>query len=151
MDNKITNAYELLFITDLTNGTEAAEAVANKFISRVEKNGEIIDVTTWGKRRLEYPINDKNEGFYTIITFRAPAEYPHELERRLNIDENVMRSLILKLDEAEAEKIARRAADKAAAAAAAPVVEEVAEETVVEEAPVATEAPAEEAAPADAE
>ena len=142
MDNKITNAYELLFITDLTNGIESAEAVANKFISRVEKNGEIIDVTTWGKRRLEYPINDKNEGFYTIITFRAPAEYPHELERRLNIDENVMRSLIIKLDEAEAEKAARRAADKAAATAAP---------AVVEEAPVAEEASAEEAVPADAE
>ena len=119
MDNKITNAYELLFITDLTNGIEAAEAVANKFISRVEKNGEIIDVTTWGKRRLEYPINDKNEGFYTIVTFRAPAEYPHELERRLNIDESVMRSLIIKLDEAQAEKVARHAADKAAAALSA--------------------------------
>ena len=139
MDNKITNAYELLFITDLTNGIESAEAVANKFISRVEKNGEIIDVTTWGKRRLEYPINDKNEGFYTIITFRAPAEYPHELERRLNIDEAVMRSLIIRLDEAQAEKAARHAADKAAAAAAPA-------EEVVEEAPAA-----EEAAPADAE
>ena len=145
MDNKITNAYELLFITDLTAGIEAAEAVANKFISRVEKNGEIIDVTTWGKRRLEYPINDKNEGFYTIITFRAPSDYPHELERRLNIDESVMRSLIIKLDEAQAEKVARHAADKAAAAAAAPA------EVVAEEAPAAQEAPAEEAAPADAE
>ncbi len=140
MDNKITNAYELLFITDLTAGIEAAEAVANKFVSRVEKNGEIIDVTTWGKRRLEYPINDKNEGFYTIVTFRAPADYPHELERRLNIDESVMRSLIIKLDEAQAEKAARHAADKAAAAAAL-AVEETAEETPAEE----------EAAPADAE
>ena len=89
---------------------------------------------------MNHPINDKNEGFYTIVTFRAPAEYPHELERRLNIDESVMRSLIIRLDEAQAEKVARHAADKAAAAAA-PVVEETAEE-----------APAEEAAPAaDAE
>ena len=139
MDNKITNAYELLFIVDLAGGVEAAEAVANKFVSRVGKNGEIIDVTTWGKRRLEYPINDKNEGYYTIITFRSAPEYPHELERRLNIDESVMRSLIIKLDEAQAEKAARHAADKAAAAAA-PAVEETVEE-----------APAEEAAPADAE
>ncbi len=90
MDNKITNAYELLFITDLTAGIEAAEAVANKFIARVEKNGEIIDVTTWGKRRLEYPINDKNEGFYTIITFRAPAESSRE-------DSTSMRTLCVAL------------------------------------------------------
>lgn len=144
MDNKITNAYELLFITDLTAGIEAAEAVANKFISRVEKNGEIIDVTTWGKRRLEYPINDKNEGYYTIVTFRAEPSFPAEFERLLNIDENVMRSFIIKLDEEEVAKVIRRAADKAAAATAAPV------EAVVEEA-AAEEAVAEEAPAADAE
>ena len=98
MDNKITNAYELLFITDLTAGIEAAEAVANKFISRVEKNGEIIDVTTWGKRRLEYPINDKNEGFYTIITFRAPSDYPHELERRLKLDDKAAHYVLIDVE-----------------------------------------------------
>lgn len=148
MDNKITNAYELLFIVDLAGGTEAAEAVAEKFVSHVEKNGEIIDVTTWGKRRLEYAINDKNEGYYTIVTFRSAPDYPRELERRLNIDESVMRSLIIKLDEAEAEKVARRAADKAAAA----VVEETTEAPTTEEtAPAEEAAPAEEVAPADAE
>ncbi len=144
MDKKF-NAYELLFITNLANGTEAAEATANKFVSLIEKNGEIIDVTTWGKRRLEYPINDLNEGYYTIVTFRCAPDFPAELERLLHIDENVMRILTLKLDEAEAEKVARRAADKAAAAAAAPA------EEVTEEAPAEEVAPAEEAAPADAE
>lgn len=148
MDKKF-NAYELLFITNLTGGTEAAEATANKFVSLVEKNGEIIDVTTWGKRRLEYPINDMNEGYYTIVTFRCAPEFPAELERLLHIDENVMRTLTLKLDEAEAEKVARRAADKAAAAAA-PAVEE--EAAPAEDAASAQEAaPVEEAAPVDAE
>ena len=98
MDNKITNAYELLFITDLTGGVEAAEAVANKFISRVEKNGEIIDVTTWGKRRLEYPINDKNEGYYVVIEFKASTELPKELDRRLRISDNVIRHIIINND-----------------------------------------------------
>ncbi len=149
MDKKF-NAYELLFITSLANGTEGAEAVANKFVSLVEKNGEIIDVTTWGKRRLEYPINDMNEGYYTIVTFRCAPDFPAELERLLHIDENVMRLLTLKLDEAEAEKVARRAADKAAAAAAPAVEEETA--PAEEIAPAVEEvAPVEEAAPADAE
>lgn len=144
MDNKIKTAYECLFVSELAT----AEETVNKFIGIVEKAGEIIDVTEWGKRRFEYPINDKNEGYYTIVTFRANADFPAELERLLNIDESIMRSLILKLDEAQAAKVARRAADKAAAAAAAeeasveaaPVEAAPAEEAPVEAAPEATDA-----------
>ena len=141
MENVKTNsAYECMFVSDLTGARDAAETVA-KFVSLVEKNGEIIDVTEWGKRRFEYPINDKNEGYYTIVTFRADPSFPAEFERLLNIDENVMRSFIIKLDEEEVAKVIRRAADKAAAAAAAPATEAPAEEAVAEEA-VAEEAPA---------
>jgi small subunit ribosomal protein S6 len=144
MENVKTNsAYECMFVSDLTGARDAAETVA-KFVGLVEKNGEIIDVTEWGKRRFEYPINDKNEGYYTIVTFRAEPSFPAEFERLLNIDENVMRSFIIKLDEEEVAKVIRRAADKAAAATAAPV------EAVVEEA-AAEEAVAEEAPAADAE
>lgn len=146
MDNKIRSAYECMFIADVAAGNEATEATVNKFLSLVKENGEIIDITEWGKRRFEYPINDKPEGYYTIVTFRADPEFPAELERLLNIDERVMRTLILKLDEEEAAKVARRAADKAAAAEAPATDAEDA-------APAAEEiAPAEEAAPAaDAE
>lgn len=130
MDNKIKTAYECLFVSELAT----AEETVSKFIGIVEKNGEIIDVTEWGKRRFEYPINDKNEGYYTIVTFRADPEFPAELERLLNIDESIMRSLTIKLDEAQAAKVARRAADKAAAPAAEAVVEVAAEEAAAAEA-----------------
>lgn len=154
MDNAIKSAYECMFVSDVANGVEAAQATEEKFVGIIKNNGEVIDITTWGKRTLAYPINDKNEGYYTIATFRAEPDFPNELERLLNIDENVMRSLILKLDEEEAEKVARRAADKAAEAekAAAAAEEAPAEEAPAEEAAAAEEAPAEEAAPAaDAE
>ncbi len=117
MDNtKQKNAYELLFVTDVSGLPEETEATVGKFVGLVESNGEIIDRTEWGRRRLEYPINDKKEGYYTIVTFRADPDFPAELERLLNIDEKVMRTLILKLDEEVAEKVARRAADRAEAA-----------------------------------
>ncbi len=139
MENtKLNSAYECMFVADVTD-TEVTKATVNKFVSLISANGEIIDVTEWGKRRFEYLINDKPEGYYTIVTFRAAPAFPAELERLLNIDENVMRTLILKLDEEVAEKVARRAADKAAAA-------EAEAEAVVEEAPVAEEAPVEEPA-----
>ena len=138
MENVKKNpAYELLFIANVAESIEAAQATVKKFVSLVEANGEIIDKSEWGKRHLEYPINDMKEGYYTVVTFRSEPAFPAEIERLLGIDENVMRCMVLKLDEEVAEKIARRAADKAAAAA---------EEAAAQEA-----APAEEVAPTDAE
>ena len=126
---KVLNSYESLFIVDLTNGEEAAKATVNKFTTLMAENGEIVDIADWGKRRLAYPINDMNEGYYTVVTFKAEASFPSELECLFNIDESIMRSIVLRL---EYEAVAKPA---------------VAEEVVAEE-----EAPAvEEAAPADAE
>ena len=128
---KVLNSYESLFIVDLTNGEEATKATVNKFTSLMAENGEIIDIADWGKRRLAYPINDMNEGYFTVVTFKAEASFPAELERLFNIDETVMRSIVLRL---EHEAVAK-----------AVVAEEVAN-VPAEEAPVA-----EEAAAADAE
>ena len=121
---KVINSYETLFIVDVTEGEEATKATVTKFTDIIAKNAEIVEVADWGKRRLAYPINDKPEGYYTVVTFKSAPEYPAELERRFNIDENVMRSLVIRL---EHEAVAK--------AVAAP-----AEEAVVEEAPVAEEA-----------
>jgi len=128
---KVINSYEALFIVDVEAGEEATKAVVKKFLDRIARNGEIVEVSDWGKRRLAYPINDKTEGYYTVVTFKSEPEYPAELERRFNIDENVMRSLVIRL---EHEAVAK--------AVAAPAEEAVAEEAPVEE---AAEAPATEA------
>lgn len=138
-----TNAYECMFVADISAGADAAAPTVQKFVNLIDTNGEIIDVAEWGKRRFEYPINDQNEGYYIVVTFKAPSDFPTELERLLNIDETVMRSMVIKIDEAVAERVARRAADRAAAAAAAA---EEAANAATEEAAVAEEAaPAEEA------
>ena len=127
-----------------------------KFINRIEKYAEIVEVCEWGKRRLAYPINDKPEGYYTVVTFKSEPKFPAELERRFNIDERVMRSLVLRLEyEAVAKAVIAPAEDVVAAddTVEAPVVVETpAEEAPVVEAP-AVEAPVEETpaveAPAD--
>lgn len=145
-------AYELLFIANVSESIEAAQATVAKFVSLVEANGEIIDKSEWGKRHLEYPINDMKEGYYTVVTFRSQPAFPSELERLLGIDENVMRSLVLRLDEEVAEKAARRALDKAATAAESEKAAEEAEEAAPAEEPATEpEAPAEEASPTVAE
>ena len=115
---KVLNSYESLFIVDLSNGEEAAKATVAKFTDLIAKNGEIIDIADWGKRRLAYPINDLNEGYYTVVTFKSESSFPVELERLYNIDEAVMRDIVLKLDH---EPVAKAA--EAVEAAEEPVAE----------------------------
>ena len=123
MEN-VFNCYETLFITDVSNGEEATQVTVEKFVNLITANGEVLGVNKWGKRRLAYPINDMPEGYYVVATYKAEGNFPAEFERLCKIDENILRSLVIKLDY---EPVAK---------AQAPIVEE----TVVEE---AVEAPAE--------
>ena len=95
---KVLNSYESLFVVDLSNGEEAAKATVSKFTTLIANNGEIVDVADWGKRRLAYPINDMNEGYYTVVTHKSPASFLAELDRLFNIDESIMRSMTVKLE-----------------------------------------------------
>ena len=120
---KVINTYENLFIVSLANGEAAAKETVNKFTTLIANNAEIVEVAEWGKRRLAYLINDESEGYYTVVTFKTASDFPAELDRLFNIDENVMRSMTIKLDV--------KAIEKNNAAKKAPVVE-VAEEVVAE-------------------
>lgn len=94
---KIMNSYECLFVVTLANGEEAAKETVSKFTTLIAENGEIVDLADWGKRRLAYPIEDMNEGYYTVITFKSASSFPAELDRLLNIDEAILRKTIVKL------------------------------------------------------
>ncbi len=118
---RINNFYESMFIVDVTGGEDAVKASVAKFVGLIENNAEtVIEVNEWGKRRLAYPINDKPEGYYVVVTFKGNPDFPAEFERLCKIDESILRSLVIRL---ETEPVAK---------AAAPV-----EETVAEEAPAA--------------
>ena len=92
---KVTGKYETLFIVDLTVGEEGVKALVEKFKTLIEQNGEITNMAEWGKRRLAYPINDLNEGYYVLIEFTSAPTFPAELDRVYNITEGMMRSLII--------------------------------------------------------
>ena len=126
---KVINSYESLFIVDVTKGEAVTDATVNKFLSLIEANAEVIDVAKWGKRRLAYPINDMPEGYYVVVTFKAAPEFPSELERVFNIDETLMRSMVIRLEYDVAEKKAAKLAAEEAAETQA-----VAEETVAADA-----------------
>lgn len=87
--------YESLFIVNATLETEAIQEVVARFKSLVEQNGTFESVDEWGKRKLAYPIDDMNEGYYVLLTFTAPTEFPAELSRVYNITDAVIRSLVI--------------------------------------------------------
>ena len=120
---KVINSYESLFIVSLANGEAAAKDTVNKFTTLIGNNAEIVEVAEWGKRRLAYPINDMSEGYYVVVTFKTASEFPAELDRVFNIDESIMRSMIIKLD---LDAIAKNNANKKVVAEEA-VVEDVAD------------------------
>ena len=142
------NRYEMIYIIDTGLEEAARKELIEKVSALISANGGEIEKVdeTWGKRRLAYAIDYKTEGWYVLVNFKAPAELPRELERNLQINENVLRYLVVKLEE-------KRSAVKPRAARPAPVDEAPAEEApAVEEAapaaePAAEVAPAMEAAP----
>ena len=91
---KISEKYEALYIINPQVTEEETKALVEKFKAMVEAEGALIAIDEWGKRRLAYPIEDLTEGYYVLMTFEAKPDLPAELERRMQIDEGIMRCLI---------------------------------------------------------
>lgn len=96
---KINANYEAVYILNPALSEEAVAALVARFKGVVEANGTVNEVDEWGKRRLAYPINDLNEGYYVLMTFSSKPEFPRELDRVMRITDGVMRSLIVSKDE----------------------------------------------------
>lgn len=94
------NKYELALVVNAKLEDEARDAVVEKakgYITRY--NGNITEVEDWGKKRLAYEIQKMHEGFYYFIHFEAEPACPTELEKEMRIMDNVLRYLIVKVDE----------------------------------------------------
>ena len=56
------------------------------------------NVDVWGKRRLAYPIDKKEEGVYAVVTLDCESETVQEFDRRLNLNDSVIRTKVLRTD-----------------------------------------------------
>ena len=107
--------YELMLITlaDLEEGTKDAlladlQAVVPKF------NGEIDALVDWRKRRLAYEINKLTEGHYYLLYFKAEKTIVPELEHFFRVSDQVMRYMVVRLDESDYAAAVEKAAAEAA-------------------------------------
>jgi len=96
----ISMSYEITMIFSLSVGEEGVTALCEKFKALIGENATIDKVEEWGKRRLAYPINDEMEGFYLYVEFTGKPEFPSELDRVLKITDGVLRSLIVRKEQA---------------------------------------------------
>lgn len=96
------NKYELLTIFSASLSDEQKDAIVDKYSKLMEKNGGKVEVVNkanpWGLRKLAYPINYKNEGFYVLYVFESTADVAKEVVSLMRIDENVLRSMCLRIN-----------------------------------------------------
>jgi small subunit ribosomal protein S6 len=97
-------AYELMIILD----GSLDEPVAQQWIATVTSGVTTAGGTVhgkadwWGKRRLAYPINKKEDGYYVVFNITAAGGALDELERSMRIADDVLRHKLLRLPDAEA-------------------------------------------------
>ncbi|GAA2052479.1 MULTISPECIES: 30S ribosomal protein S6 [Microbacteriaceae] len=113
--------YELMVILDPEIDERTVAPSLDKFLNVVRNDGGTIDnVDIWGRRRLAYEINKKSEGIYAVVQLTAEGDTTKELDRQLKLSEAVMRTKVLRAEEAIAQVAAaqKRADEKAARKAA---------------------------------
>jgi small subunit ribosomal protein S6 len=119
----VTHQYELMVILSPEIDERQVAPNLDKFLKVITNDGGSIDnVDIWGKRRLAYEIQKKTEGIYAVVAFTASSAATQELDRQLKLSEQVMRTKVLRAEEAialiESERV--RAEEKAARKAARP-------------------------------
>lgn len=120
------NKYELavLYHPDLEVDLDKGEQRVKKIIE--DNKGKIVETDNWGKKKLAYPINKLESAVYVFYTVELVPTSLQKIESTLNITDEVLRYLVVKIDEKEQAKIAeaKAAAEKKRANAPKPEAEE---------------------------
>lgn len=94
------NKYESIYIINPNVETEGVKALVEKFNALIEtEGGKVSEVQEWGMKRLAYPINKLEQGYYVLVNFEAKAEFITELERVYKITDEVMKFITIRKEE----------------------------------------------------
>ena len=93
------NMYELTYIITPVLSEDNIKDMVTRVNKYIEDNGgSVKEVDEWGSRRLAYPIKKKRNGYYVNLYFEGPGELIARLERAMEIDDNLLRYLTLRMD-----------------------------------------------------
>ena len=92
--------YEALYIVHPDLSDEQIIAITEKYQKVAEEQGgEVESVNRWEKRRLAYEVKGQIEGIYVLMNFKSEPKAPAELDRLFKIGDDVLRHIIVRLDE----------------------------------------------------
>lgn len=92
--------YEIMFIVKATMESEQVKATADNMQSIITSaKSKVVEFKELGEKKLAYPIKKEINGYYFVMQVEATKEAIAELDRKALLDENVLRHLIIKLDE----------------------------------------------------
>ena len=91
--------YEMMIILDPSLEERTVGSSMEKILKQVTVAGGTVDnIDVWGKRTLAYQINKNDEGIYVVVTAHTTPEVIQEIDRQLNLNESVLRTKVLRLD-----------------------------------------------------
>lgn len=91
--------YEVMIILDPNQDERTVSPSLDKFLEVVRKDGgKVENVDVWGKRRLAYAIDKKEEGIYSVVNLECESASVLELDRRLNLNDTILRTKVLRTD-----------------------------------------------------
>ncbi|HET9127158.1 MAG TPA: 30S ribosomal protein S6 [Propionibacteriaceae bacterium] len=91
--------YEVMVIVDPEVDDRQVSPLIDKHLQTVTTGGGTVDnIDVWGRRRLAYDINKKSEGVYVVINLTAEPALVKEFDRLMTIDEQIMRTKVLRPD-----------------------------------------------------
>ncbi|HEX7593973.1 MAG TPA: 30S ribosomal protein S6 [Anaerolineae bacterium] len=94
-------SYELMYVVRPTVDEQSLAAVNEKVEKLIAAGGgEMTRRDDWGKRRLAYPILKLTEGFYSVLQFNLPPTAVRDLERSLQLTEEILRYLVVRVETA---------------------------------------------------
>ena len=146
--------YEIVAIIDPDVNERQVPDLIDKYLQVITQgNGTVDGNDLWGRRRLAYPINKKHEGIYVVLNVTAEPHVVQEMDRLMTIDEQFMRTKVMRIDETKRVSPKESApADAPAPAVSAPKAPRSAstpKPAAAETTPVAAEATSDADEPAD--
>ena len=91
--------YEIMIILDPAQDERTVAPSLDKYLDVVRKEkGNVDKVDIWGKRRLAYPIQKKEEVIYVVVDFTCESATVLEVDRLLNLNDSVLRTKVLRTD-----------------------------------------------------
>lgn len=91
--------YEVMILVDSDVDERQVPGLVEKHLEVVTSGGGTVESTDiWGRRRLAYDINHKSEASYAVVQLTAEPAVVQELDRLLGIDEQIVRTKVLRLE-----------------------------------------------------